>query len=258
MSREALLQSLAPEARASLTVSLDQLEALAVRALHEPLPPIDAERVAACSAAHSVAGTAGTFGWHLATAAGREAEALLSGQGPLELAAAVRLAELVMAARDDLVSVSGAPEAGSLPAQRGLPPLPAADAAVVDLVVVDDDPVLRRLIEQVAAANGWSTLSCVDGVEALEVLGGDEPPVRPRVVVLDIDLPGRSGLSVLRELQAAGTTQRTRVMMLSSRSGGEDQAMAAGLGAQDFLAKPFDLAVLQDRVKVLLGSDLPV
>ena len=262
------LAGLAKDAIVSLNEHVDAVEAVAVRALHGPVPAGDSEREEALRCAHRVAGTAGAFAWHEASALLREAEALLGADGDLDADAAVRLCELVVGARDDLdrppfshgaepAAGAGATTAHPLESSATQPPLaPRPHPGVplrtptVDVVVVEDDLILGALVCRVVTDLGLTVAHCEDGVSALGLLAGADPPAHPRVILLDIDLPGRSGLSVLRVLQRDGVTASASVTMLSSRSGADDRQLAAELGATGFLSKPF---AIRDIVVQLQG-----
>lgn len=266
------MAGLAQDAIISLNAQVDAVEAVAVRALHGPVPAGDTEREDALRCAHRIAGTAGAFAWHAASALLREAEALLGSAEELDADAAVRLCELVMEARDDLDRPPFSPDAGAAAAADAAPagptvessapqpPAPRPHAGVplrtptVDVVVVEDDLILGALICRVVTDLGLTVAHCEDGVSALGLLAGTDPPASPRMILLDIDLPGRSGLSVLRVLQRDGVTASASVTMLSSRSGAEDRQLAAELGASGFLSKPFAIRDIVVRLQGLSAA----
>ncbi len=261
---------LAQDAIASLNAQVDAVEAVAVRALHGPVPAGDTERDEALRCAHRIAGTAGAFSWHAASSLLREAEALLGADGDLDADAAVRLCELVMGARDDLErppfsqsaeSDAGAASAPPVESSATQPPVtsrPCPDIPLrtptVDVVVVEDDLILGALLCRVVTDLGLTVAHCEDGVSALGLLAGADPPAHPRLILLDIDLPGRSGLSVLRVLQRDGVTASASVTMLSSRSGADDRQLAAELGATGFLSKPFAIRDIVVRLQGLSAA----
>ena len=260
----AALAGLALDANVSLGEQVDTVEAVAVRALHGPVPSGDPEREDALRCAHRVAGTAGAFSWHQASSLLREAEALLSGDGDLDAEAAIRLCELVMEAREDLARPpfsfgveSAEPGDGSAAQAPVAPPSQPRRAPTVDVVVVEDDLILGALICRVVTDLGLTVAHCEDGVSAIGLLAGAEPPAHPRLILLDIDLPGRSGLSVLRVLQRDGVTASASVTMLSSRSGADDRQLAAELGATGFLSKPFAISDIVARLQPLSATAVP-
>jgi PleD family two-component response regulator len=131
----------------------------------------------------------------------------------------------------------------------------AVRAEVVDVAVVDDDPALAELLRQALETRGYTTRRITDGDEALELLGGRQPRVRARVVLLDVDLPGRDGFTVLRALAADGVAGRTHIIMLTVRAGEVEVVKALEMGAADHVAKPFSIQVLMRRVQRALGAE---
>ena len=119
----------------------------------------------------------------------------------------------------------------------------------VDVLVVDDDEALAGLLVHALETRGYSVQWLADGREAVEALGGARPAVRARVVLLDVDLPGYDGLSVLRALARERVLERTRVVMLTVRAGEREVLDALELGATDHVAKPFSIPVLLQRVR---------
>ena len=119
----------------------------------------------------------------------------------------------------------------------------------VDVVVVEDDPALVELLEHSLHTRGYSTRAITDGQEAVEQLGGSDPRLRGRVVLLDVDLPAMDGLAVLRRLARDGRLRRSRVIMLTARSEESEVLQALELGAFDHVAKPFSIPVLMQKVR---------
>jgi CheY-like chemotaxis protein len=117
-----------------------------------------------------------------------------------------------------------------------------------ELLVVDDDPFIRRLIT--------TTLEDVAHFELLEASDGHEALAlaerhRPQIVLLDVDIPGVDGIEVCRALRASEATSQATVVMLTAAHGDEIEARAGAAGADLFLTKPFsplDLLRLVDRL----------
>lgn len=123
-----------------------------------------------------------------------------------------------------------------------------ATAQTVDVVVVDDDDALAGLLPHALETRGYRTHRLTDGEVAALALGGPNPSLRARVVLLDVDLPGLDGFGVLRRLAGDGVVQRTRVIMLTHRAVEMEVLKALEMGAFDHVSKPFSLPVLMHRI----------
>lgn len=124
----------------------------------------------------------------------------------------------------------------------------------VDVVLVDDDDTLAGLLLSAMQTRGHRTYWLKDGQEALEALGGANPRLRARVLLLDVNLPGLDGLSLLKRLAEEHVTQDTRIIMLTARSADSDIVTALEAGAFDHVAKPFSLPVLLQRIRRALQA----
>jgi diguanylate cyclase (GGDEF)-like protein len=119
----------------------------------------------------------------------------------------------------------------------------------VDVLVVDDDPVLARLLVHTLEGRGYRCRWVSDGREALDAMTGNPPKVKARVVLLDVDLPGLDGHAVLRGLADAKLLGRTKVLMLTVRSHESEVVRSLSQGAFDHIAKPFSIPVLLQRIQ---------
>jgi PleD family two-component response regulator len=118
-----------------------------------------------------------------------------------------------------------------------------------DVVVVEDDPALASLLVESLETRGHHTHWLDDGPEAVAALAGASPDISPDLILLDVDLPGLDGLSVLRRLAHDDVLSDTRVIMLTARTGEAEVLEALELGAFDHVAKPFSVPVLMQRVR---------
>ena len=119
------------------------------------------------------------------------------------------------------------------------------------ILVVDDEPALRRALSRALSLERYAVELAADGEQALEVLADGKIDV----VVLDVAMPGLSGIDVCRRLRAA--RDRTPVLMLTARDGVDDRVAGLDAGADDYLVKPFALRELMARVRALLRRQEP-
>ena len=113
------------------------------------------------------------------------------------------------------------------------------------LLVIEDERALCETIVRSLRRLAYSVDYCFDGEKALELLGTE----RYDLVLLDLNLPGADGMTVLRTLRQ--TDRETRVLILSARSEVADKVEGLDAGANDYLAKPFHLEELEARIRSL-------
>jgi DNA-binding response OmpR family regulator len=123
---------------------------------------------------------------------------------------------------------------------------PESDNARATILVGDDDPSLRELIRAVLGPR-YRFVEAADGREVLSVAR----EIRPDLIVLDVMLPGLSGIEVLDELRADERLSTTPVVVITAWSHAEVDAWTAG--ADRFVSKPFDPDDLSDAVSELLA-----
>ena len=116
------------------------------------------------------------------------------------------------------------------------------------ILVVEDEEHLAFGLRFNLAAEGFRVTTVGDGLAALDVLGQADDPIE--LVVLDLMLPGMSGYEVCEKLRQRGSS--IPVLMLSARSLSEDRIRGFGVGADQYLCKPFELPELLARIKALL------
>lgn len=114
------------------------------------------------------------------------------------------------------------------------------------ILIVDDERVLREQIADALARQKYTAETAADGEEALERIAGEPYDL----IILDVMLPKKDGFAVLQELRREGL--QTPVLMLTARGEIENRVKGLDLGADDYLHKPFSLAELLARVRVLL------
>lgn len=116
------------------------------------------------------------------------------------------------------------------------------------LLIVDDEPQVRKLLETLLQQQGYQTLSASSGEEALQLVAQQPPDL----ILLDIMMPGMDGYEVASQLKGDETTASIPIIMLSALS--ESSARVSGLetGAEEFISKPVERAELWLRVRNLL------
>lgn len=115
------------------------------------------------------------------------------------------------------------------------------------ILVADDDKIFRSLIVEILTDAGYEVAAEENGLLAWERLKSEGADL----AVLDINMPEMDGFELLRNIRADERFKNIPVLMLTIRAFAEDQVQGYDTGADDYLTKPFDSAVLLARVKVL-------
>lgn len=117
---------------------------------------------------------------------------------------------------------------------------------IMRLLVVEDEKDLREILKKRLTREHYSVDACGDGLEAMDYIAMTDYDG----LILDIMLPGKDGLSILKEIREKGND--TPVLMLTARDGIEDRVKGLDLGADDYLVKPFAFDELLARVRVMM------
>ena len=120
----------------------------------------------------------------------------------------------------------------------------------MSVLVVDDDPVILRLLEVNFELEGIRVTTAVDGAEGLRRVRVDHPDL----VISDIMMPNVNGLELLAALKGAPDTMDLPVILLSAKAQVADVQRGMDLGADDYVTKPFDPLELIDRVYDVLAK----
>ncbi len=113
------------------------------------------------------------------------------------------------------------------------------------VLVVDDEPAIQRFLKSTLELQGWATVEAVDGAGALRAVRHH----RPELILLDLGLPDRDGLSLLPELKALGDAA---ILVLTSRDDERSKVAALDAGADDYVTKPFSIPELLARMRTAL------
>lgn len=123
----------------------------------------------------------------------------------------------------------------------------------VDILIAEDEPSILESLDFILRRAGWTISSVTDGEAALDGVRR----LRPRIVVLDVMLPKRSGFEVLKSIRADASMRDTPVLILTAKGQQQDRRIAEELGADGFVTKPYANAEVVGAVRHLLGEDAP-
>jgi len=119
----------------------------------------------------------------------------------------------------------------------------------VDILIAEDEPSILESLDFILRRAGWSIASVTDGDAVLGVLRRSPP----KLVVLDVMLPKRSGFDILKQIRADDVLRTLPVLILTARGQAKDRRIAEELGADGFVTKPYANAEVIDEVRRLIG-----
>jgi type II secretory ATPase GspE/PulE/Tfp pilus assembly ATPase PilB-like protein/CheY-like chemotaxis protein len=165
------------------------------------------------------------------------------------------------------------PAPPAAPAARAAPPVPPAPATFdlgdlelvdeaggadgaadgqgrgVKVLLVEDEEPLRRVMKDLLERDGYRVAEARDGIQALD----EVDRYAPDIIVLDLNLPGLDGYSVLQQLRSRPATRSIPVMVLTAKGDEDNEVRVFELGADDFITKPFRARALSARLEAILG-----
>ena len=118
------------------------------------------------------------------------------------------------------------------------------------ILVADDDAMSRKLLVRILSSAGFACMEASDGIEALKTL----PVTTPSLLLLDFDMPGMNGAEVLKQMRNDGDASIAQIptIMLTGHGGEESEVLCLEAGADDFVTKPINQAVLRARIETQL------
>jgi phosphate regulon transcriptional regulator PhoB len=116
------------------------------------------------------------------------------------------------------------------------------------ILVVEDEPDIRKLVQYNLTQERFNVLEAEDGEQALKLLQRE----KPSLVILDLMLPGLSGMELCKLLKQRSETARLPILMLTAKAGEADRIVGLEMGADDYLAKPFSPREMVARVRAIL------
>ncbi|MEQ9637352.1 MAG: response regulator [Devosia marina] len=120
-----------------------------------------------------------------------------------------------------------------------------------DILIAEDEPSILESLDFILRRAGWSVESVTDGEAVLERVRRE----LPRILVLDVMLPKRSGFDVLKQLRSEELTRVLPVLILTAKGQQQDRRIAEELGADGFVTKPYSNAEVVGAVRQLLGDN---
>ncbi len=117
------------------------------------------------------------------------------------------------------------------------------------ILVVDDSPTELRLMVEPLIARGYRVITATNGIEALDMVARE----LPRLILLDVLMPGKNGFQVCRQLKSDPATRDIKIIIVSSKNQDSDRFWGLKQGADEYLAKPFNDEALLSHVSALLG-----
>jgi len=125
-----------------------------------------------------------------------------------------------------------------------------SDNSHIEILVVDDDAMSRRVLAQLLTAAGYKCRVCKDGSEALEILHA----APPTLLLLDFDMPGLNGAELLKRLRSDRNPAVARIptIMLTAHGSEKSEVSCLQAGADDFVTKPVNASVLRARIETQL------
>lgn len=118
------------------------------------------------------------------------------------------------------------------------------------ILIADDEPNIVISLEFLMKREGHQVLVARDGAQALEMIRAE----RPDLVLLDVMMPRLSGFEVCQAVRADPQLAGTKILMLTAKGRDTDVAQGRGLGADDYMTKPFSTKELAARVRTMLGA----
>jgi phosphate regulon transcriptional regulator PhoB len=121
-------------------------------------------------------------------------------------------------------------------------------ASAQKILVIEDEPDIRKLVQYNLTQEHFNVLEAEDGEQALSLLQRE----KPNLVILDLMLPGLSGMELCKILRQRSDTSRLPILMLTAKASEADRIVGLEMGADDYLAKPFSPREMVARVRAIL------
>jgi len=131
--------------------------------------------------------------------------------------------------------------------------MPAIHSLPLNVLVVDDEPDLRELIEYNLIQSGHHVQTACDGLDALQCVENHTPDI----IVLDVMMPGLTGIQVAERLRSEPQTSSIPIIMLTAKAQEAHELEGLDAGADDYITKPFSMPILMARIQTLARRTNP-
>ncbi|MGH2353656.1 MAG: response regulator [Chloroflexota bacterium] len=163
------------------------------------------------------------------------------------------ISDLLAARQARRASLSGFPAAAGQPGLRPALAMPAEEESWPLVLVVDDSPTIRKIVEVTLRRERIRVLGVGDGLSALAAIADQTP----RLILLDITLPGMDGYQVCQAIKQRPVSKHIPVVMLSGRDGFFDKIRGKLAGSTQYVTKPFDPTHLVKAVTKHMARSRP-
>jgi type IV pilus assembly protein PilB len=150
---------------------------------------------------------------------------------------------------DSALSLDFAEELELVEDPNGAAPASAVRGVGTCVLLVEDEDQLRRVMKDLLEREGYTVAEARDGVQALDQVDR----LAPDVIILDLNLPGLDGYSVLTQVRSRPATRAIPIMVLTAKGDEDNEVRVFELGADDFITKPFRAKALSARLEAVLG-----
>lgn len=121
------------------------------------------------------------------------------------------------------------------------------------VLVIDDDPMIRNILQAMLGAEGYDVVLAEDGQQGVDIIDKEPRPIKFSFVVLDVIMPGMNGLDVLTRIRLHPHSNKLPVLMLTGEDKAEDIMAGYSVGADYYITKPFTRQQLVFGIQNILG-----
>jgi len=125
----------------------------------------------------------------------------------------------------------------------------ASDGALPCLMVIDDDGTIRQTLHA-ALGQGYEVIGLPSGEDALQMIES----YKPKLLILDINMPGSDGFEVCQKIRACAATRRLPILFMTARKDDASFLNSLQAGGDSYITKPFEIAELESRIEYLINS----